>query len=280
MPMSPSRLAPRSAGNPANTLLLMRFESPLLLDSSLYNRTVVAHFAGFSSTASSKFGASAADTNSSAIKITTNSLPNLAQTNHTIECWVYIPVAQSSTTVTIAHFPITPASSTTGQHLYYNGNGAVLFNDGATQAAATDPLVKATPYDQWFHLAAVQQGTCKRIYIDGILAGAATQAAPAGQPQFSSGGYIFGGTLYNNGSIRIDELRVSAACLYGSNFAPPTAPFGLASPPASLGTCSQPCPPPGLYTGNDLCDGDDFVSEYTDGSCGFTYVVIQPGGCL
>jgi hypothetical protein len=98
-------------------------------------------------------------------------------------------------TSTIAHFPTSgDLTSTTGQHLYISGYN-VAFNDGQTAAADTqgqEIVVQndVLPYEQWFHLAAVQQGTCKRIFINGILRAIATQPAPAGPCSLAVGGYV------------------------------------------------------------------------------------------
>lgn len=270
------------AASAPSTLLLMHFDNAanLLLDSSSYNRTVTAFGPGFADDVASKWGASCAYTNYAAAQITGNTFPDLSTTDHTIECWIKVPSSEEGGTCTIGHFPIDYTSTTTGQHFGYTGPGQFYFNDGAVPAAQTNPTFWPIPYDTWVHVAAVQKGSCKRIFIGGVLAATATQPAPSGACSFSTGGYIFVSDAYNTGGMYIDDLRVSSRALYCSDFTPPAAPFSTDSPAVACGACDAPCPPPGIYTGYDFCDGDDVVSEYTDGACGYTYVLLAQGGCI
>jgi hypothetical protein len=74
----------------------------------------------------------------------------------------------------------------------------------------------------WHHIAGVADGTQRRIYVDGALNGsvAGVQLPTAGNGAFNIGRR--GNNTYRvNG--RVDELRVSNAALYTSNFTPATS---------------------------------------------------------
>ena len=91
---------------------------------------------------------------------------------------------------------------------YYNGGKVILQTSGVTLSTGT-----------WYHLAFVHDGSNGiKIYVDGTQRASGTIA---GTPQFSSGQGIYLGaagssTQYMNGQI--DELRVSTAAKYTSNF--------------------------------------------------------------
>jgi Concanavalin A-like lectin/glucanases superfamily len=82
--------------------------------------------------------------------------------------------------------------------------------------------------DVWHHIAAVADGSQRRIYLDGVLDGSATgtQLPAAGTGTFNIGRR--GNNTYRFDG-RIDEVRVSNAAVYTSNFTPPPSLTGSAS---------------------------------------------------
>lgn len=310
MPMNNRLMRPRSgaallaaAPDPPgpHTLLLMHFDSwatsaALLTDSSQYNRQIVNLSGAVSPGGFARFGDTLTGQNSAAlvgiagigISEGRNVFPDLSETNHTIECWLWYQLWEdNSPSATIAHFPTyEDLTSTTGQH-FYVAAGVLSFNDGMTGAASTNTFTApiSLPLEQWVHIAAVQQGSCKRIFINGQLAALATQAAPGGGCSFSTGGYVVhdgeGGYSYNNttgGGVYIDELRISSRALYTTDFTPPAAPFSADSPAAPTANC---CLPSGFLI-QSYCGGPadlDIIGEFADGLCGSVITVIQQNGC-
>ena len=290
MPMSHRLLRPKASALPvdSSTLILLHFDSGLLVDSSVYNRTLIEVAIPPTTDANAQFGSASFATNYGIIGFLAGStLPDLSTTDHTIECWLWVNSSNTAQSVTIAHFPVDYETTTSGQHFYYD-NGGFHFNDGAATAAYSDGSVAPFTTDAWIHVAAVQQGTCKRIYVNGVLGAATDQASPSGVPNFTTGGYQYGpwlgaggGGAINVGEILIDELRVSSRALYcGQSFTPPGVAFGSGSAPAATG-CGGCCPPAGIYLW-DGCGGEepycDLLLAYTDGECGETVVTV-PGGC-
>jgi RHS repeat-associated protein len=73
----------------------------------------------------------------------------------------------------------------------------------------------------WHHLAGVYDASQMRIYVDGVLDGSVNNSGPAlGNSVVRIGRNEQNGNQYFNGLI--DEVRVSNAALYTSNFTPPT----------------------------------------------------------
>lgn len=314
MPMNNRLMRPAkgSAGPGAETLLLLHFDSAsttgLITDSSQYNRQLVSYQGTPYEDASydiypapglavsgvgSKFGANAINLQGPfGVPLdglaNRNILPDLSQEDHTIECWVYYPSEEAAMiTATIAHFPVTQdLTSTSGQHLYISGDHA-YFNDGTAPSAETasyEAEPTALPYGQWFHLAAVQQGTCKRIFINGQLKAVATQAAPAGACSLSIGAFAYNTQgdppirLYYlpQYPIYIDELRILyGVAAYSANFTPPSAPLSSPPPAAPSIAC---CRPAGLILAT-YCSGIDLYADISDGTCGDVSTMIAPGNC-
>ncbi|MEP6620927.1 MAG: LamG-like jellyroll fold domain-containing protein [bacterium] len=78
--------------------------------------------------------------------------------------------------------------------LFLNNN-AVIFSVNGTNATATAPL----QYDQWTHLCGTYDGTNIVLYIDGLVSGTATDAAPvSGTPTSAGVAYTVGGTASSN----------------------------------------------------------------------------------
>ena len=280
MPMNPRLMRPKkpAAAPPqpqlSPTLLLMHFddENQWLLDSSPYNRQLSTYSFGYSGWGSGKFGAGSVYTNGDGAILPTYTFPDMSTTDHTIECWIQVAENLEGQFLTFVHLPIDPSGSTAGQHFYYDGAN-LAFSDGIAVAASGPAYL---PSGQWYHVAAVQQGPCKRVFLDGTLIGISVGNAPAGVASCTIGAILLGesGLVYNNTFI-LDELRITSRALYCANFTPPIAPFsedGVAVP--SCGPC---CPPAGTYLW-DGCDGCDLLYATTDGQCGETVAVI-PGGC-
>ncbi len=261
----------------ATTLLLMHFDGAgFLVDSSPYNRSFAPYGPGFTQDILAVFGDSAYG-NYNSILLSGYEFPDMSSIDHTIECWLYIPTSAEGDPMSITHLPIDRLTTTTGQHFAYDGWGQLSFSDGATNAAVAGYVV---PTDTWVHVAAVQQASCKRIFVDGVLQAIATQSAPAGAASCSVGGLHFAGYQYGAGGGFIDELRISARALYCDNFIVPASPFdgSVDAPAAEL--CGPCCELSGTWLGEGCGTEEDpcaMTLSYADGACGVTVVVI--GSC-
>ena len=139
----------------------------------------------------------------------------------TIECWVYLTVITSNTTIIdqmmtyaggAGNWQFTGTSST-GLGFYYNGN----LNNISGSGFATNT---------WYHLAAVRYGTTVNFFVNGISQGTATYSATIG-----SNNTLWVGAQHYNGpqaymSGNVTNVRmINGTALYTSNFIPSTAPL-------------------------------------------------------
>jgi hypothetical protein len=95
-----------------------------------------------------------------------------------------------------------------------------IWTDSATYVAAIGATTITTGV--WHHIAAVADGSQRRIYLDGVLD---TSVNGATLPQAGNGTFNVGrrgNNSYRFGGL-IDEVRVSNAALYASNFTPETS---------------------------------------------------------
>ena len=106
-----------------------------------------------------------------------------------------------------------------GYALKVMGSGKLKFF--AYQAASQEALTSATTITTgvWHHVAGVFDGTQKRLYIDGVLdkSLSSTFAPGAGTDVLSIAATADGSDRMNG---LVDEVRVTAAAVYTSNFAP------------------------------------------------------------
>jgi PKD repeat protein len=76
----------------------------------------------------------------------------------------------------------------------------------------------------WYHIAGVADGAQMRVYVNGMLDGSKPSTwLPYSSPEpLQIGGVVYGGTFYSYFAFNglIDEVRISAVALYGSNFTP------------------------------------------------------------
>jgi hypothetical protein len=228
--VSPALFGAAGGGNDASTVLLLHMEGPnggyVFLDSSSYNKPIIRTGSYITSTANKKFG------NSSAIYQTAADCvyvshptgdPDLAlgTGNFTIDLWI-APIAL-------------------GNGVFFDGRpngGAGAYPTIGTTAAFkfvfhannADQITGTTTYaiNTWYHVAVVRLSGITKLYVNGVQEGAPYTDGTnylnngANRPVVGSSGNATNQTF----SGYLDEVRVSKAARWSSNFAPPTRAYG------------------------------------------------------
>lgn len=153
--------------------------------------------------------------------LTTPSTPDLNMRGYdfTIELWVY-PLSMAQ-----YNFPIAKVegSNHNGFRMGYDGSGALYVNTSGTSNAAPTPA-NTIVVNRWQHMALTRMGTTGRVFIDGVLKGAWTDAADINNdtPVFIGAD----GNNWNGFTGYIDEVRITKGyCRYTEDFTPPTEAF-------------------------------------------------------
>lgn len=133
--------------------------------------------------------------------------------DYTVEFWVYIATAEYNQNCAVM-------GKGASFLQYFNGT-FYLRDDGAYRASATIPST-----DAWHHVAFTKDATgLTRLFYDGALynsvSGGTTFGTAAGTP------FVVGSSDAFDTPFKcwMDDVRVSATCLYSANFTPPTGPF-------------------------------------------------------
>ena len=139
----------------------------------------------------------------------------------TVEAWVKLN-SNTTTQSIVERFNNTGiAGNDGGWVLRLHSNGRVIFNISQS-LTAFDALVGNTVVTTgvWHHIAGVFDGSQLRVYLDGVLDGSMSPiyGLGAGTGNLRIGARAVSDTYLFNGQI--DEVRVSAAAVYTSNFTP------------------------------------------------------------
>lgn len=169
------------------------------------------------STAEKKFGtASLACTSGGYITASTNAALNLGSASFTMEMWLWVPSALTSSIGLVFYV------SGNGFEMSINSSNKILIRYRSAGTAITG--VTNFPRDQWVHLAIVRDGTSISIYQNGVLDSSATVTNPFANGNFQIGA-VSASSWYLPGGY-IDDFRLTTTVArYTSNFTPPAAPF-------------------------------------------------------
>ena len=182
--------------------------STTIQDSSSNSRTPTS-VTGALTTTKSKFGASSFSGGS----VTwTGAYTNYIDSPYTVEAWVYRP-SSSNAEAYIFRF----GDETYGRvYIYHRPDNKLEYEEYFVGARFTSSA--AVPLDAWYHLAVVRtSGANTLIFINGNQIGSISNNPIGNNSKF---------TVFAPGSNHfIDEVRLTAAEVYTSNFTPPTAPF-------------------------------------------------------
>jgi len=222
----------------ANTSLLTS-QSGRFIDNSPNNFTItkngdvsVQKFSPFLPTANASptttGGSAYFDGTGDYISIPSNAVFQFGAGNFTIECWFY-------DTGTSDSYPGLISSANGWQA----GSTALRFNNLANRKfgffhnPTGDPIFSSTntfvSY-QWHHVAVARSGTSLKMFVNGVLEGAATVSASISLD--TTTGVFIGSGFDASSKIKgyISDVRiVKGTAVYTDNFTPPTAPLQLAA---------------------------------------------------
>ena len=139
----------------------------------------------------------------------------------TIEMWHYLP-----TSGTYPLYETNPIDSFGGR---YNGFVLYIQNGVYRLFGDTNPLGDSSTsvtYNSWVHFALVRSNNVGTYYINGVSSGTASMASNYVNDSFTFGRFI--DSNQNNApglTGYINDLRVTKAARYNTNFAPPTSGF-------------------------------------------------------
>ena len=182
--------------------------SNTILDSSSYARTS-SFVTGTLTTANKKFGATSFTSGSVSWE---GVYAGNIDYPYTAEAWVYRP-SSSNAEAYIFRF----GDETYGRvYIYHRPDNKLEYEEYFVGARFTSSA--AVPLDAWYHLAVVRtSGANTLIFINGTQIGSISNNPIGNNSKF---------TVFAPGSNHfIDEVRLTAAEVYTSNFTPPTAPF-------------------------------------------------------
>ena len=162
----------------------------------------------------------------------------------TIECWILAgPYNGSIATIHVNYGGSYNTGYNPGTGLFIESatqpDGSIdvsLVNNGAfTGASSVSGNISSAGAGLWHHVAAVNDGTQTKLYLDGVSQGSPSvnwNAAQYVQPPMIHGPNVvigaFGGYTGAVQSGLMDELRVLPCPYYLANFTPPIAPFSNA----------------------------------------------------
>jgi hypothetical protein len=216
------RTSQRASADPlwSQVALLLHMDgasgSTTFTDSSLLPKTVTANGDAQISTAQSKFGGSSALFDGSGDYLRTEFVFDWSG-NFTIEMWIRRIGTGTGQVHTIFEAG-NIQGSVGGVHLYVQGDGVLVLNNGFTADISGGGLT----LDTWMHVAAVRSSGQNTLYLDGSEVGSGFQTYPVNQNTMSIGGapnYGFWPFAY------IDEFRLTKAARYTATFTPPTSAF-------------------------------------------------------
>lgn len=199
-------------------LLHMDGSDSTFTDSSSYARSITASNATQSVSQSKWGGKSAYFPSSSSLTIANDSLFNMNGVAYCVEAWIY-PLTSDEMSL----FNRCSGDASSGFSIQKLGDNSILFTTGDGWNSGTSTVVQV---NQWNHLACVSDGSEKRVYINGILAGS-TDASWSETPT----SLVIGDRpsdsrrFYYNGYI--DDVRITRgnARYSGSTITVPTAEF-------------------------------------------------------
>jgi hypothetical protein len=224
------------ATSPADSTLVLKGEGTsggtVFTDSSPNALTPTATRNATTETSIFKYGSSSIRFNNGGIDYADSAATKIGTTNgnFTIETWMYRPTGDPVSTMWIASKRIGLTTdhsfgfwwSSSNIHLRVSFNGTTL--EDVTVTGATN-------LDQWYHVAAVREGTACRIYVDGVNVLNDPSAFSSSGPIFDTSGALCVGTYEagQNGSYwYCDDLIITnGVAKYSADFTPGELPDGL-----------------------------------------------------
>ena len=151
------------------------------------------------------------------LTVANNTALNLDAGSYTVEAWVYLTDATTTTPILSKNF-----GSAGGWMLYVQTTLRMrMYDASAAQVTATSSASLAS--NAWNHVAATRSGNTLTVFVNGVSSGTATfSGTSTNTAVLEIGGYASTGVL--NGYIS-DARIVKGSVVYTGNFTPPTAPL-------------------------------------------------------
>jgi hypothetical protein len=204
--------------------LILHFDGPGFVDSSINAYTVTANGNAVISTAQSKFGGAAAEFDGSDGFVTaTGAGLAVGVANWTLQGWIRINSGDTNTEHMIAQFG-TGYDSALG---VINTNGewfAGWFDESFTPEALSNALTVGT----WIHVLASKEAQTVRVFVNGVKSpDDYIITGPTATSNITSNTLLVGGNDYAGAIFPgyIDDVVLEPGRVVDANFTPPTAPY-------------------------------------------------------
>lgn len=205
-----------------------------IVDSSVHEWAMTGHDACKISTAQAKWGSSSLRLSRSVGNegmLAISMSPVLAYPASSpwwVEFWFYASDIAASTTAKPFYFQGDDGSSVNEVSLLKFGSN---FFSGMAWSGGSEGSMPAIPPNTWAHIAVCYDGTTRRRFVNGVLAGSVVHAYPPSNSLVGTvyvGGLPSGTDTTSDGvtEVYIDELRfLLGSCPFTANFTPPTGPY-------------------------------------------------------
>jgi hypothetical protein len=207
--------------------------STTIIDDSSNGFTMVANGNAQLETAINKFGTASLlfDGTTDAVDTTSDDPAfTLGSGDFTIECFVYFPASPSGNRQFINQ--VTNTSNQISFIFRYDSGNRLAFYYSTSGSSFLSTLQNGTwspSVETWYHVAVCRDGNNLRLFIDGTQVN--TTKDVTGLTIFDSnqplriGGLLWSGSIIEVLDGNIDEVRMTLAARYTTNFTPPTLPF-------------------------------------------------------
>lgn len=219
--------------NFANVLLLLHFDgsngSTTFTDSSPSPKTITANGNAAITTAQSVFGGASGNFDGTGDYLTTSaaaSVWNIIGGDFTIELWFRCTLS-GTRNKTLLSTRGTSGPNAAGWNIDISSANGIVMNYWDSSGASYGVTVpdSSLAINSWHHVAFCRSGNTVRAFLDGVQQGSSTWSAT---PTVGQGLYVGRTTTINTARDfpgQIDDLRITTAARYTSDFTPPTSPF-------------------------------------------------------
>lgn len=193
----------------------------------LCGNTITAYGNTKISTSQSKFGGSSLFVDGTGDYLTgTNSDLSLGSGDFTIEMWVY-PFAHTQPYPCLFSNYNSFSAGALSIFAGHNGGSSTKYQVASNGSFPALTSVSSIVYGSWVHLAVVRSGNTLMLFVNGVIESSTSVAGVV----YSGVGSLFAIGLSPDTGLNtcfngyIDDLRITRACRWTSNFTPPTTQF-------------------------------------------------------
>lgn len=193
----------------------------------LCGNTITAYGDTKISTSQSKFGGSSLFVDGTGDYLTgTNSDLSLGSGDFTIEMWVY-PFAHTQPYPCLFSNYNSFSAGALSIFAGHDGGSSTKYQVASNGSFPALTSVSSIVYGSWVHLAVVRSGNTLMLFVNGVIESSTSVAGVV----YSGVGSLFAIGLSQDAGLNtcfngyIDDLRITRACRWTSNFTPPTTQF-------------------------------------------------------